>query len=330
MGIDVICLGELLIDFVSVDRDVSLIDSSGFKKAPGGAPANVAAGVARMGYKAGFIGKVGEDPFGYYLKKVLNDIRVDTSYLIFDKYARTTLSFVAQKSDGVRDCMFYRNPGADMLLEPEELAEEYFQNAKIFHFGSISLGSEKSKRATLKALEYAQKYNLLISYDPNLRLSLWDDFEAAKKEINLGFEYAHVVKISAEEYEFITGCKTVEECAGYILKKGPGLVIVTLGEDGCYYSDGKNSGYSKGFAVKVLETTGAGDAFVAGVLTNLLKRLPKGISKALEIDPELIEALVFANGAGALATTKMGAIPSLPATPEVEAFLKMARDTKKL
>jgi fructokinase len=325
MGVDVICLGELLIDFVSLDRDVSLIESSGFKKAPGGAPANVAAGVARMGFRAGFIGKVGEDPFGYYLKKVLDDIQVDTSYLVFDKYARTTLSFVAQKSDGVRDCMFYRNPGADMLLEPEELSGDYFQNAKIFHFGSISLGSEKSKQATLKALEYAKKYNLLISYDPNLRLSLWDDPGVAKQEINSGFEHAHVVKISAEEYEFITGCKTVEECAEYILKKGPRLVIVTLGENGCYYSDGKTSGDSKGFAVNVSETTGAGDAFVAGVLTSLVKRIAKGVPKALEIDQELIDAFAFANGAGALATTKMGAIPSLPTTPEVEAFLKQRK-----
>ncbi len=322
MGVEVICLGELLIDFVSLDRDVSLIESSGFKRAPGGAPANVAAGVAKLGVRSGFIGKVGDDPFGHYLKKVLDEIQVDTSHLVFDTYARTSLAFIAEKSDGTKDCMFYRNPGADMLLVPGEIAGDYFKDAKIFHFGSISLGSDKSKQATLRALEYAEKYNLLISYDPNLRLSLWGDPELAKREINSGFEYAQVVKISAEEFEFITGCKTAEECVDYILKKGSKLVVVTLGGDGCYYSDGKTSGYLKGIPVKVLETTGAGDAFVGGLLSGLLKRINKGAPRVLEVDQELIEVFGFANGAGALACTKMGAIPSLPTTPEVEAFLR--------
>lgn len=322
MKVDVICLGELLIDFVSLDRDASLIESSGFKKAPGGAPANVAAGVAKLGRTAGFVGKVGDDPFGLYLKKVLDEINVDTSYLVFDKYARTTLSFVAQKSDGVRDCMFYRNPGADMLLMPEEISEDYIRQGKIFHFGSISLGSEHSKKATLKAIEYAKKHGLVVSYDPNLRLSLWDDADTARKEIDSGFEYADVVKISDAEYEFITGCKTVEECTDYILKKGAKLVTVTLGEHGCYYSDGKTSGYIKGLKVDVLETTGAGDAFVAGVLTNLVERIDRGSAPLLEIDREMIDGFTFANGAGAIATTKLGAIPSLPTYDEVTAFLR--------
>lgn len=322
--VDIICLGELLIDFVSLDRDVSLVESTGFKKAPGGAPANVAAGVAKLGVSSGFIGKVGNDPFGYYLKKVLDDLNVDTSYLIFDKYARTTLSFVAQKSDGVRDCMFYRNPGADMLLSSKEICEDYIKSAKIFHFGSISLGSEKSKEATLKAVEYARKHAVLISYDPNLRMSLWESEESARKGINLGFGYADVVKISEEEYGFITGCTSPGECAKYLLDKGPKLVIVTLGEKGCYYSDGKSCGTVHGFKVDSLETTGAGDAFVAGVLGNLAKRMGKGALNVLEADQELVKILTFANGAGALATTKIGAIPSLPTTREVEELLKRA------
>ena len=133
-----ISLGELLIDFVSFERDVMLMDSSGFTKAPGGAPANVAAGFAKLGGTAGFIGKVGDDPFGYYLKAVLDEIPVDTSSLAVDKNARTTLSFVANHSSGIRDCVFYRNPGADMLLSPENISEAYFKQALIFHYGSIS------------------------------------------------------------------------------------------------------------------------------------------------------------------------------------------------
>lgn len=319
--VDIICLGELLIDFISIDRDASLIESSGFRKYPGGAPANVAVGAVKLGVKSGFIGKVGNDPFGFYLKKVLDDLNVDTSLLIFDDYARTTLSFVGLKSDGVRDCMFYRNPGADMLLSPEEISEEYISQAKVFHYGSISLGSERSKQATLKAIEYAQKHGLVISYDPNLRLSLWDDEKAAKEEINNGFKYADIVKISDEEFEFITGAKTVEECAKYVLGKGCKAVVVTLGGNGCYYSDGKNSGYIEGNKVDTVETTGAGDAFVSALLSSITENIDEYNHDSIIADEKFAGFVKFANCVGALATTKYGAIPSLPLREEVEVFL---------
>src|SRR5450756_579560 len=310
-SLDVICLGELLIDFVSLDRDVSLVDSSGFKKAPGGAPANVAAGVSRLGLKAGFIGKVGNDPFGSYLRNVLDNIQVDTKYLIADPDARTTLSFVAQKSDGVRDCMFYRNPGADMLLRPEELDDGYFEGAAFFHFGSISLGAEPVKSATLRAIEIAKEKGLLISYDPNLRMSLWPDEETARREINAGFLFADVVKISDEEFGFILGCETPESCAEAILAMGPKLVVVTLGPKGCFYSDGNHTGYLPTYDdVTVVETTGAGDAFVASTLAGIITRLKEGDPDALRADESFVRILTFANAAGSLATTKLGAIPS--------------------
>ncbi|MFF2481432.1 PfkB family carbohydrate kinase [Paenibacillus sp. NPDC058071] len=317
-NLDVICLGELLIDFVSTAKDVSLIDSPGFLKAPGGAPANVAAGVVRLGGTSGFIGKVGEDPFGYYLKGVLDELTVDTSYLAHDKEARTTLSFVGQRPDGEREAMFYRHPGADMRLEPADIVEDYFHGAQIFHYGSISLGSPTSKEATLTALSYARKHGLLISYDPNLRTDLWPDAELARNEINAAFAYADIAKISEEEFKFITGCDTVEQCGEYILNLGPKFVIVTLGKDGCYYTDGKNSGYVGGFKANVVETTGAGDAFVAAVLHHLAERKKAGEPI---FDESLAEVLRFANAAGSIATTKMGAIPSLPAKADVNALL---------
>jgi fructokinase len=278
-------------------------------------------GAAKLGLTAGFIGKVGDDPFGYYLKKVLQDNNVDTSYLIHDKYARTTLSYVALKSGGARDCMFYRNPGADMLLSADEIGEEYFNGASIFHYGSISLGSPESEKATLKAIEYARKNNVTIAYDPNLRLSLWESEELAREKINAGFEFADLVKISDEEFKFITGTDSVEECAEYLLNKGCKVVLITLGADGCYYSDGKTSGYISGVKVDTVETTGAGDAFWAGVLYNVTMRLKKDRGRALSIDEEFIKAVKFANCAGALATTKMGAIPAMPTTEEVERLL---------
>jgi fructokinase len=317
-----ISIGELLIDFVSFEQDVSLTDSSGFTKAPGGAPANVAAGFAKLGGTAGFIGKVGEDPFGYYLKAVLDAIPVDTSALVFDTEARTTLSFVANHSSGIRDCVFYRNPGADMLLSPEEISEAYIKQAQIFHYGSISFNSPLSKQATLKALEYAKKHRLLISYDPNLRMSLWENEELAREEINAGFLFADLVKISEEEMEFVTGEDSLEACAEYILRKGPRLVLISRGKDGCFYSDGKTSGVLSGIKVNAVETTGAGDAFMAAVLYQLAQNLHDGSEASLQVDSELLAILRFANAAGALATTRIGAIPALPTASEVNELLQ--------
>jgi fructokinase len=316
-----ISLGELLIDFVAVERDVSLQDSSGFTKAPGGAPANVAAGFAKLGGTAGFIGKVGEDPFGYYLKAVLDAIPVDTSALVFDKEARTTLSFVANHTSGIRDCVFYRNPGADMLLNANEISENYIKQARIFHYGSISFNSPICKQATLKALEYAKKHGLLISYDPNLRLSLWESEELAREEINAGFQYAGLVKISEEEMEFVTGSSLLEECAAYIIAKGPRLVLISRGKDGCFYSDGTTSGVIAGIKVDAIETTGAGDAFMAAVLFQLSEIIEVRAAASLSIDEEMLSILQFANAAGALATTRIGAIPALPNIAEVKALL---------
>lgn len=169
----VICLGELLIDLISCRKDVSLADSRGFEKAPGGAPANVAVGLVKLGVKTGFIGKVGDETFGHYLKRTLRRNKVDTTHLILDKKTRTTLAFVSRFSNGQNEFTFFRHPGADMMLKPAEIKEDYFKGARIFHFGSISLIHEPGRSATLKALQLAKKHRLIISYDPNLRLSLW-------------------------------------------------------------------------------------------------------------------------------------------------------------
>ena len=321
--LDVLCLGELLIDFVSYDRDLSLPESNGFRKAPGGAPANVAAGLARLGWSAGFIGKVGDDPFGVYLRTVLDDAGVDTAFLMTDPQARTTLSFVARKSDGTRDCMFYRNPGADMMLRPAEIDGACLEGAAFFHFGSISLGVEPAGEATRHAIRLAKAKGVLISYDPNLRPSLWPDMDTARRVILTGFPLADVVKISEEEYGSILGVETPEACAEAILAMGPTLVVVTLGAKGCYYSDGLHSGYLPTFDdVEVVDTTGAGDAFVAATLGGILRRLRAGDPDALRADARFRQILVAANAAGSLATTRMGAIPSLPTAEELGAFLE--------
>src|SRR5690606_23488157 len=179
--------------------------ASGFVKAPGGAPANVAVAVARLGYPSAFLGQVGDDPFGHYLAGVLKDDHVDISGLTFSAQARTALAFVSLAEGGERSFVFYRHPSADMLMTPEDINLSVIDRAKIFHFGSITLIGEPSRSATLAAVEYARSKNLRISYDPNLRLALWPDADAAREGMRSGLKYAHVVKVSDEEVEFLTG-----------------------------------------------------------------------------------------------------------------------------
>ncbi|MBC7870176.1 MAG: fructokinase, partial [Chitinophagaceae bacterium] len=168
----VVSMGELLIDFVALESGVSVGDVSGFQKAPGGAPANVAVAVARLGHDSAFLGQVGDDPFGHFLAEVLEAEGVDVHGLRFSPEARTALAFVSLGANGERSFSFYRNPSADMLYRPEDVALDVLDGAKIFHFGSITLIGEPSRSATLKAAQTARERGLIVSYDPNLRLAL--------------------------------------------------------------------------------------------------------------------------------------------------------------
>jgi fructokinase len=314
---EAISLGEALIDFISYKNNVSLSESPGFKKTLGGAPANVAVGLAKQGIKTVFIGKVGDDPFGSYIINTLGGFKVDTKNMISDKYARTTLAFVSRFSHGQNDFTFYRHPGADMMLKPDEIKENIFKGTKVFHFGSISLISQPSRDATLKAIKCAKKYGLIISYDPNLRLSLWDSPQSAKKGIWLGLKYADIVKISDQEWEFITGTKNLAKGSLQLLKSGIKLVIVSLGKRGCYYNNGKSSGYVAGYKVKAIDTTGAGDGFMAAVLAEIIRGYTKDLRNI-----NLRSILQFANAAGAIATTNVGAAESLPTQEMIRKFIK--------
>ena len=199
----VITLGELLIDFVPTVSGVTLIEAPAFKKAPGGAPANVAAGLAKLGVSTGFMGKVGDDAFGHFLAQTLKEAGVDISALRFSTEARTALAFVSLRADGEREFMFYRHPSADTLYTPDEVDCDYIRSAQVLHYGSISLIGEPSRSATLRAVETAKAAGLRISYDPNLRLNLWPSAEAAKRGIMLGWPHAQVIKVSGEELAFL-------------------------------------------------------------------------------------------------------------------------------
>lgn len=310
--VDVIALGELLIDFVSTESGVSLIEAPAFKKAPGGAPANVAVGLARLGVSSGFIGKVGDDDFGRFLAQTLASNGVDTSALRFSDQARTMLAFVSLRADGERDFMFYRHPSADMLLGPEEIDLDYIGAAKVLHYGSISLISEPSRSATLAAVEGAQERGVLISYDPNLRLNLWPSAEAARQGMLEGWRFAQIAKVSREELTFLTGLNDLEVAAQTLWHAGLRLLVITEGRDGCRYVTPEARGYIPGYRVQTVDTTGAGDGFVAGLLAGLLEN-----ERAWKNAAELENVLRFANAVGALTTTRRGAIPALPIRDQV-------------
>lgn len=311
-----VCIGELLIDFVSAAPDVSLADAPAFVKAPGGAPANVAVGLVRHGVQAAFAGKVGQDPFGEFLQSILLNAGVDVRALRFDPDARTTLAFVATRSDGRKDLTFYRNPGADQRLRPDELDRNLLAQASLIHFGSVSLSHEPSRSATLEAVKQARAAGALVSFDPNVRPALWDDTEMARRCIWEAMPMADVVKLADEEFEFVTGTTDVGAGARRVLDAGPRLVVTTLGPAGCAFDDGVRRGEVPGFPARVVDTLGAGDAFMAAFLSRLLANLPR-----IKDENWLRQALRFANAAGALATQTVGVIPALPTTTEVEQFL---------
>ena len=317
-----ICIGELLIDFVSTTTDVTLAECPGFAKAPGGAPANVAVGLAKLGVDSGFIGKVGDDPFGDFLRGTLEQVHVDTSFLISGTGCRTTLAFVATRSDGKKDIAFYRNPGADMLLTPDEIDETYVRSAELFHYGSVSLSHPPSRDATLKAIRCAKASGALMSYDPNLRLMLWDNPDDAKHWIWEVMPYADVVKLAEEEWEFITGTSDLQGGSRLLRERGADMVVVTRGARGCYYNTASAQGYVDGFPVEVIDPLGAGDGFVAAMLTQLMQKLGAAREPLSLNDDSLRAIMTYANAAGALTTQKVGVIPALPTASEIEVFLK--------
>lgn len=318
---DVICMGELLAEFVATRENVSLANSPGFVKAPGGAPANVAVALRRLGMSSGFAGKVGDDPFGLFLRHCLAADGVETRLLLVDPHARTTMVFVAVWEDGHKDLCFYRNPGADMKLSSTDIPDDMFSGARCFHFGSISLIDEPSASAQRKAIDLARRQGLMISYDPNYRPTLWPSVEKAREVIFDTFRFCHLAKISVEEWEVATGCSELQKGIQAVLDQGVELLVVSRGADGALVTNGDYRIELPAYTVKVVETTGAGDGFMAAVITRLLPEREKTGSLA-QIDQAIVrEALRFASAVGALTCTKLGAIPALPTLAETQAFL---------
>jgi fructokinase len=316
----VVSLGEVLIDFVALETDVPVQEASTFHRAAGGAPANVAVALARLGTPSAFMGKVGGDAFGRSLRQMLAAEGVDVRGLIEDATARTALAFVGSNERGGRSFVFYHAGMADTLLHPEEVEvnRDLIAHATVFHFGSVTLAAEPSRSATLAAARWARQDGRLVSFDPNVRLELWDSPRRAHDAILETLEVADTVKVSNDEIEFLTGSSDPAEACRRLREHGPALAVVTLGDSGCYYSAAGSSGYVPGVLVEAVDTLGAGDAFVGGMLAGLAAR-PDVVGSA---DGQAFGSMLsFANAVGALATTRHGAIPALPTRAEVEQLL---------
>jgi fructokinase len=275
--------------------------------------------LARLGVASGFVGKVGNDDFGRFLAQTLATNGVDTSALRFSDEARTMLAFVSLRADGERDFMFYRHPSADMLLRREEIDFDYIGTAKVLHYGSISLISEPSRSATLAATQGAQERGLLISYDPNLRLNLWPTTEEARQGMLMGWRFAHVAKVSHEELIFMSGASDLQQAAQALWHERLRLLVITEGENGCRYVTPQTQGHVPGYHVKPVDTTGAGDGFVAGLLAGLLEN-----ERAWKSTKDLENVLRFANAVGALTTTRRGAIPALTTKDQVLELMRQS------
>lgn len=320
-ALDVITCGELLVDFVATEVGATLAHASLFQRAPGGAPANVAVGLARLGHHVGFLGQVGDDEFGHFLADTLGRNGVNVDGLRFSSQARTALAFVSLLAEGERDFMFYRHPSADMLWSLEEVDQISVSQVQIFHYGSISLIQEPSRSATMRALMYAKEGGAVVSYDPNLRLPLWPSRGEARTGILAGWQQANIIKVSEEELNFLREGQTLEHAARSLWHEQLRLLVVTQGKAGCTYFTPETSGQIPGFAVHAKDTTGAGDGFVAGMLSGLLEGKLTWEKAMIE------EALLLGNAVGALSTTRVGAISSLPTMAEVQSLLLAAQHT---
>ncbi|GAY41285.1 hypothetical protein CUMW_058240 [Citrus unshiu] len=291
----VVCFGEMLIDFVPTVGGVSLAEAPAFKKAPGG-----------------------DDEFGYMLANILKENNVDTSGVRYDSTARTALAFVTLRADGEREFLFFRHPSADMLLCESELDKNLIKQGSIFHYGSISLIAEPCRSTQLAAMNLAKESGSILSYDPNLRLPLWPSEEAAREGIMSIWDQADIIKVSDDEITFLTGGDDHND-DNVVLEKlfhpNLKLLIVTEGSKGCRYYTKEFKGRVPGVKTKAVDTTGAGDSFVSGILNCLAAD-----QNLIKDENRLREALLFANACGALTVTERGAIPALPTK---EAALKL-------
>jgi len=305
--VDVIAIGELLIDLIADKTGVSLDEQITFKRFAGGAPANFAVGVKRLGISSGMITKVGDDFFGRFLIKTLKEKQVDISQIKTTKEFKTALAFVGLDETKNPSFSFYRSPCADIMLNENEIDEEYIKSSKLLMCGTVSLADEPSRSAIFKAIEFAKKHGLQVACDPNLREDLWH-FKDPREHLFKVLKNTDIFLPSIAEAELITGEKG-DNAFEAILELGPSIIGVTHGAEGSTILTKDEKFSAPSYKVKVLDTTGAGDAWAAGIITGLLTNMP------------LSEIPYFANAISALKITRKGAM-NIPNRKEVEDFMK--------
>lgn len=313
---DVVALGELLIDFT--ENGISSQGNPLFEANPGGAPCNVLAMLTKLGHKTAFIGKVGNDFFGKQLEDAIKEIGINVTGLRKDDKVHTTLALVHTYPDGDRDFSFYRDPGADMMLTEEEIPEELILETRIFHFGTLSMTHEKVRRATKKAVAIAKQAGAIISFDPNIREPLWNSMDEAREQVLYGLGQCHILKISDNEIQWLTGEEDYTAGVNWILERYQiPLILVSMGKEGsrAYYNEMMVE--VKPFLQdNTIETTGAGDTFCGCVLHYVCEHGINGLK-----EENLAEMLTFANAAASIITTRKGALRVMPEEKEIKLLI---------
>lgn len=317
---DVCALGELLIDFT--ENGISQQGNPIMEANPGGAPCNVLAMLNKLGYKTAFIGKVGKDIFGRQLKNLVSEIGIDITGLAEDKAVNTTLAFVHTLEGGDREFSFYRNPGADMMLNESDVKPEIIENSRIFHYGSLSMTNAVCEAATKKAIDIAEKAGCILSFDPNLRENLWDSLDTAMEKIEYGLKHCNILKISDNEIQWLTGEMDFDKAIASLRDRyNIPLILLSLGKNGSRAYSKTGYAFAPITPAETIETTGAGDTFCGCILSKVLEYGMKDFS-----DDELKEMLVFANTAAAIVTTRKGALKVMPEREEIEKLIKRECD----
>ncbi|HEX9012955.1 MAG TPA: PfkB family carbohydrate kinase [Anaerolineaceae bacterium] len=315
----VVCMGEILIDFFPAELGRKIGDVTAFRPKPGGGPANVSVAIRKLGVSSALISKVGDDAFGAHLIEAMGAEGVETRGMRVDARARTTLAFIAQPDPNHPEFVFYRNPGADLLITPEELDRELIAGARAFQFGSLSLVDEPARSATREGVRLAHEAGALVAFDVNYRPSLWARPEDAVAQARVMIPGADVLKVNEVEIQLLAGGEgDLLAASRKLLALGPRLIAVTLGPNGSFFCAEGASGRVDPFVVETVDAVGCGDAFLGALLTRLTSS-PDWHSR---LTSETLAAdFRFANAAGALTATRQGVIPALPTAEEVEGFL---------
>lgn len=317
--VDICCMGELFVDMFAAETGKKFSEVTAFLPTPGGAAANVAVEAARLGKQAAFVGKVGDEAFGRWLAAVLAAEGVNVSGVRYDADARTTMNFITLPDANTPAFLFYRNPGADMMLRADELDADLICGSKIFHFGSLGLIDEPLRTATITAVKTAAEAGVLVSYDVNYRAPLWKNPQVARETILGMLPYVRILKVNEEEMRLLCGDnEDFDAGCRQLCRLGPDLIVVTLGPKGSYFYCANGSAFVDGFPVETADASGCGDAFIAGLLCQIASETdyhnflnPTRLSKALQ----------FANAAGAITAQTKGVIPALPTEQQVNHFL---------